>query len=137
MKPTTGFTLHPSLHTDTVFVTDWALCRVLLMKDARFPWLILVPRRAGIMEIHELALEERLVMIEEVARASEKLKALSAADKINVGALGNLVSQLHIHVIARRTGDVAWPGPVWGSGHSVAYTEHARERMLQSLRNNL
>lgn len=100
---------------------------MLLMDDARFPWLVLVPMRAGITELHELAREERQVLIEEVARASERLKALSGADKINVGALGNVVSQLHIHVIGRSTGDVAWPGPVWGAGRSVMYTEQARE----------
>jgi len=115
------FMLHPRLEADTVFVTDWALSRVLLMNDARYPWLILVPRRAGIAELHDLDHVERLVLMEEIAKASAGLKSLTAAAKINVGALGNLVPQLHVHVVARNPGDAAWPGPVWGQGSAIPY----------------
>ena len=115
------FHLHPRLEADTVLVADWALSRVLLMNDARFPWLVLVPRRANITEIFELAHAERLVLIEEIARVSKGLRAVANAAKMNVGALGNQVPQLHIHVVARHDGDAAWPGSVWGQGAAVPY----------------
>ena len=128
------FTLHDRLKADTVFVADWGLSRVLLMDDARYPWLILVPRRAGLVELHDLKHAERLVLIEEIARASSALKTLTGAAKINAGALGNLVFQLHIHIVARNPGDAAWPGPVWGQGKAVAYDADVRETVLASLR---
>jgi diadenosine tetraphosphate (Ap4A) HIT family hydrolase len=115
------FTLHPQLAADTVPVSDWALSRVLLMNDARFPWLILVPRRAGLSELFDLKHAERMVLAEELNRASLGLKTLFKAKKINVGALGNMVPQLHIHVVARAESDAAWPGPVWGSGKAISY----------------
>jgi len=113
------FVLHERLEADTVFVADWPLCRVLLMNDARYPWLVLVPRRAEATEIFELDIQDRALLIEETARAARALKPY--ATKINIGALGNLVPQLHIHVVARNVGDAAWPGPVWGQGKAVAY----------------
>jgi len=119
------FMLHPRLEADTVFVTDWALSRVLAMNDARYPWLILVPRRANAVEIHDLEHAERGVLMEEIARAGAALKSLTAAAKINIGALGNLVPQLHVHVVARNPGDAAWPGPVWGHGAAIAYAPTA------------
>jgi len=131
------FHLHPKLEADTAFVADWALSRLLLMNDARYPWLILVPRRAELSELHELTHAERLVLIEEVARASRGLKLVAAADKINVGALGNLVPQLHLHVVARKIDDAAWPGPVWGQGKAVAYAPDARDALLDHLRAKL
>ena len=132
-----GFALHPRLEADTVFVTDWGLSRVLLMNDARFPWLVLVPRRANVTELHELAHPERMVLIEELARAGGKLKALTGAAKINVGALGNFVPQLHVHVVARRADDSAWPQPVWGYGNALPYTGEARDALLVRLRAEL
>lgn len=110
-----SFTLHPRLAADTLAVGDLPLCRVLLMKNAAFPWLILVPRRTA-TEIHQLPPADRAALMEETAAASALLERLTAPDKINVGALGNMVPQLHMHVIARRRTDSAWPGPVWGSG---------------------
>ena len=106
-----SFQLHERLAADTAYVADWALSRVLLMDDARYPWLILVPRRAGLSEIHDLKHAERMVLVEEINRASLGLKAITSAVKINVGALGNLVPQFHVHVVARKLGDAAWPGP--------------------------
>ena len=120
------FVLHPRLENDTVFVADYALSRVLLMNDARFPWLLLVPRRAGICQLHELAHAERMVLIEEIARAGKALIAVSAAAKINVAALGNIVPQLHVHVVARNASDPAWPNPVWGFGEPIPYSLEAR-----------
>lgn len=127
------FALHARLAADTAVVADWGLSRVLLMEDARFPWLILVPRRAGLVELHDLKHAEGLVLIEEIKRASAGLKALTGAAKINVGALGNLVPQLHVHVVARSAGDAAWPGPVWGQGTAVPYADEARRALLEKM----
>lgn len=103
------------------------------MKDRRFPWLILVPEREGAREIYELAAEDRAALIEEVARVSEALARLFRPDKMNVGALGNVVPQLHVHVVARFAADAAWPGPVWGSGPSVPYSEEELKILLVQL----
>jgi diadenosine tetraphosphate (Ap4A) HIT family hydrolase len=127
------FELHPRLAADTVFATDWALSRVMLMNDARYPWLVLVPRRAGLTELHELSIGDRALLIEEIALASERLKALTGAAKINTGALGNLVPQLHIHVVARKPGDAAWPGPVWGQGAAVPYEPRILKELLADI----
>src|ERR1041385_6745795 len=125
------FKLHPQLAADTVFVADWALSRVLLMDDVRFPWLVLVPRRADMTEIYDLAHAERMVLVEEIARAAKGLKALCETKKINVGALGNLVPQLHIHVVARKPGDAAWPSPVWGCGSRLPYEQVTRNGFIE------
>lgn len=130
-----AFTLHPRLVADTAFVVDWQLCRVLAMNDARYPWIVLVPRRASLVEIHEV--EEHAELIAEIARASRGLKALAGAAKINIGALGNLVPQLHIHVVARDPGDAAWPGPVWGQGAAKPYDAAALEAFVAGLREGL
>jgi len=126
------FKLHPRLEADTVFVADWPLCRVLVMNDARYPWLILVPRREA-TELHDLNERDRAMLIEQIARTSEKLKTLTNAAKINVGALGNLVPQLHIHIVARNPGDAAWPGPVWGQGTRVTYAPEALQHFVKEL----
>jgi diadenosine tetraphosphate (Ap4A) HIT family hydrolase len=131
------FTLNPQLAADTVPVADWALSRVLLMNDARFPWLILVPRRAGLSELFDLKHAERMVLAEELNRASLGLKTMFKAKKINVGALGNMVPQLHIHVVARAESDAAWPGPVWGSGKAVSYTSADRDVLIARLKAEL
>ena len=128
------FTLHERLAADTVMVTRLELSRVLLLTDARWPWLILVPERPDIREIHELEPADRVLLVEEIARAGRVLEQLHAPDKINVGALGNLVPQLHVHVIARRIGDPAWPGPVWGHGMPVPYGEGELAAALDALR---
>ena len=131
------FSLDPRLAADTFSLGDLSLCRVLLMNDSRFPWLILVPRRADLSEIFDLAASERAVLIEEAARAAEKLKALAGADKINIGALGNAVAQLHVHLVARRAGDAAWPGPVWGAGQASPYEAEAAATLVDHLRRAL
>jgi len=123
------FTLHPTLARDTVEVARLPLCRVLLMKDRRFPWLILVPERESVREIHELPPADRQALIEEIARASEVLTRLFRPDKLNVGALGNIVPQLHVHLVARTAADPAWPGPVWGSDPAEAYAEGELEEV--------
>jgi diadenosine tetraphosphate (Ap4A) HIT family hydrolase len=132
-----SFALHPRLEADTVFLADWALSRVLLMDDAQFPWLVLAPRRANITELHELAHAERMVLIEEIARAGRGLKVLTGAAKINVGALGNIVPQFHVHVVARTAGDAAWPRPVWGHGVALPYMAETRDALIVRLRTEL
>jgi len=116
-----SFALHPRLAADTSFVTDWPLCRVLLMEDARYFWLVLVPRLEGITEIIDLTAEQRAQLMEEAARAGRIV-----GGKLNIGALGNVVPQLHLHVVARHPGDPAWPGPVWGHSPAVPYDAAAR-----------
>jgi diadenosine tetraphosphate (Ap4A) HIT family hydrolase len=127
------FDLHPTLARDTVEVVRLPLCRVLLMKDRRFPWLILVPEREPAREIHELNPADRAALVEEIARAGEVLTRLFRPDKLNVGALGNLVPQLHVHVVARFAADPAWPGPVWGSGEALPYLEGELEKLRDRL----
>jgi len=127
------FALHPTLARDTREVVRLPLCRVLLMRDRRFPWLILVPEREPAREIHDLAPADRAALIEEIARAGEVLTRLFRPDKLNVGALGNIVPQLHVHVVARSANDPAWPGPVWGSGAAVPYPEGELEELRERL----
>ena len=124
-----SFSLDPRLEADTLPVTELALSRVLLMNDARYPWLILVPRRADLSEIVDLPRAEQMTLMDEIARVSEILRAEPGVEKINVGALGNIVRQLHVHVLGRRVGDPAWPGPVWGFGKSAPYTDEAARAM--------
>ena len=131
---TEDFQLHERLAADCVTVADWPLCRVLLMNDASYPWLILVPRRAGLREIHEVAEADLPDLTAEIRSASRTLEAVFKADKINVGALGNMVPQFHIHVIARYKDDPAWPGPVWGKQPAVPYEAEALQARLDSLR---
>lgn len=132
-----NFTLHERLKNDTVEVVDLVLCRVLLMNDSSFPWLILVPMREGATEVHELSKEDRITLIEEASLASSAISAAFSPDKINIGALGNLVPQLHVHVVGRTKNDRAWPGPVWGSGPAVPYSAEQLEQTLASLRSAL
>ena len=124
-----SFVLHPRLAADTVFVADWDLSRVLLMEDARYFWLVLVPRKDGATEITDLTPAERATLMEEAARAGAILKQ-DGAEKLNIGALGNLVPQLHLHVIGRRKGDPAWPGPVWGHSPAVPYEPAEKARRI-------
>ena len=109
-----GWELDPLLGRDTVAIGDMPLSRVLLINDANFPWLLLVPRRPGASEIVDLDYIEQAQLMGEIAHASRTLKATVGCDKINVAALGNVVPQLHVHVIARFTDDPAWPRPIWG-----------------------
>lgn len=133
----TDFVLHPQLAADTAMICDWPLSRVLLMNDIRFPWLILVPRRDGVAEFIDLEAADRNVLTGEIARASAILKRWATShngcDKLNVGIIGNIVRQMHVHIIARRTTDAAWPFPVWGRGDPVRYPASERERAVAEL----
>jgi diadenosine tetraphosphate (Ap4A) HIT family hydrolase len=128
------FQLHDRLAADTAFIAKLDLCRVLLMDNRLWPWLILVPERDGLTEIHQLPQPDRHRPMDETALGSRLLEGRFSPDKINVGALGNLVPQLHIHVIGRRRDDPAWPGPVWGSGFAERYEPAEREAMVAGLR---
>jgi len=125
------FTLDPRLAADTAEVGDLALCRVLLMDDARFPWLILVPRRPVISEITDLSEDDAAALWREMHIATRVVQALAKPDKINIGALGNVVAQLHVHVVGRFRSDPAWPGPVWGFETRKPYPLHARAQLLE------
>lgn len=133
----TEFALHPRLVADTVSVTTLGLCRVLLMQDSRFPWLILVPEKMNLRDLHDLSPEDQVMAMGEIDAVSRALQAIHSPDKMNVAALGNMVPQLHIHIIARFTTDEAWPGPVWGVGTAEAYDEVALAEILRMLRNAL
>ena len=115
------FTLDPRLQADTFTLGQFSLSRLLLMNDRTYPWLILVPQRAGIREIHELAVNDRRQLIEESCHLAETLAALYHPDKLNVAALGNIVPQLHVHHVVRYRSDPAWPAPVWGKTPPVPY----------------
>ena len=128
------FALHPQLAQDCAPVTDLTLCRVLLMDNALFPWLILVPMREGLRELHDLCAADYTAAMEELRRVASALQRFTGADKMNVAALGNMVPQLHIHVIARFANDAAWPRPVWNasvSGHP--YAADARVNLIHDL----
>lgn len=128
------FELDPRLANDTRPVTSLALCDVLLMNDTRFPWLVLVPRQAGLVEVCDLSPERQATLWQEVNLATQALRTLAPFDKLNLGALGNIVRQLHVHIVGRREGDAAWPGPVWGSGRAEPYGEDALASMTEQLR---
>jgi diadenosine tetraphosphate (Ap4A) HIT family hydrolase len=119
---------------DTTPVAKLPLCRVLLMRDQRFPWLVLVPERENLKELHDLTHADQRQIMNEVARASRVLERLFRPDKINVGALGNVVPQLHVHVVARKKEDPAWPAPVWGHGEKQAYDDASLLVRLRRLR---
>ena len=133
----TAWALDERLAQDSVPVGDLALSRVLLAKDANYPWLILVPRRAGVTEIIDLAEADQAQLLAEIVAASRALKAVAECDKLNVAALGNVVAQLHVHVIARRHSDPAWPKPVWGAAPPAVYEERNLMGLLTALRQRL
>jgi len=129
-----AFTLHPQLAGDSIAIGDLALSHLRLLNDASFPWLLLIPKHPDISEIIELDEADRTVLMQEIAAVSQALKALTGCDKLNVAALGNMVPQLHIHVIARFKGDPAWPKPVWGQVPARPYAEAVAADLISQLR---
>ncbi len=119
------FELAEALRNDTLFLADWPLCRVLLMNDSQYPWLILVPRREGIREIYELSASDRDQLWHESVWLGRRLMEVFAGDKLNVAALGNQVPQLHLHHVVRYRQDPAWPGPIWGKHPPRPYESDA------------
>ena len=132
-----AWSLHSQLKKDTIDIGDLPLCKVLVIKDAHYPWLLLVPRREGAVEIIDLDEVAQAQLMTEISRVSRSLKEITKCDKLNVAALGNLVPQLHVHVIARRTSDVAWPRPVWGVAPAVAYGDNAQRTLIEAVRRKL
>jgi diadenosine tetraphosphate (Ap4A) HIT family hydrolase len=131
------FALDAKLASDTVAIGDLPLSRVLLNDDSNYPWLILVPRRANVVELIDLDDGDRAQLMNEIALASAALRMVTRCDKLNVAALGNVVAQLHVHVIARFRADGAWPNPVWNVVPRRAYELSRRESLAAALRDGL
>ena len=127
------FQLHPQLEADTHLICRTENCQILLMDDARFPWIVLVPEVADIRELYELKARQQQQAYQSILRISKSLAEYSNADKMNVAALGNQVPQLHIHIIARYETDAAWPGPVWGVGQAEPYRPDQLPQRLSDL----
>jgi diadenosine tetraphosphate (Ap4A) HIT family hydrolase len=132
-----AFVLHPQLERDTTPLGDLPLSRVLIINDANYPWLLLVPRRAETVELIELSEVERAQLMTEIALVSSALKEVTECDKLNVAALGNAVPQLHVHIIARRKTDKAWPKPVWGAVPPIPHDAKELDRFMEAMKNKL
>ena len=132
-----AFTLHHQLQKDTIDIGDLALCKVLVIKDANYPWLLLVPRRADVTEITDLDEVEQAQLMTEINRVARALKDVTKCDKLNIAALGNMVPQLHVHVIARRTSDAAWPRPVWGVVGAIPHDAQEVQSFISALRRKI
>jgi diadenosine tetraphosphate (Ap4A) HIT family hydrolase len=131
------WTLHPQLAADTVIVGDLPLSRVLVMNDANYPWLILVPRNADVTEIIDVDDAEQTQLMRETTQAARALREGTACHKLNIAALGNIVPQLHVHIIARFRHDASWPKPVWGVVPARAYEREALDNLVQALRRKI
>ena len=136
------FQLDPAFVATSHKVADLPLCEARLQDDARYPWLVLIPRQPGLREIEELDTAHRIRLMEEIVLAGTAVRAVGAAlglsvDKLNVGALGNVTAQLHVHVLGRRAGDPAWPGPVWGHSSASAYSVEAIAAAISAAREAL
>ncbi len=117
------FTLDPAFEAASVALGPLALCEARLQLDARWPWIVLVPRAPGAREIEDLHPVNRARLVDEIVLAGEAVRAIGPVEKLNVGALGNITPQLHVHVVGRQVGDAAWPGPVWGVGVAQPYED--------------
>lgn len=131
------FDINPRLEGDSVYVTDLELCAIRLMKDANYPWLLMIPRQPDLIEMIDLDQADQTLLMNEICAVSEALKTATDCEKLNVGALGNQVSQLHVHVIARFRDDAAWPNPVWGAAAPASYDRESLEHRILSLRDAL
>lgn len=135
----TMFELHPAFPATSEALGELALCHVRLQADARFPWLVLVPRIAGARELEDLSANDRAALMEEIVIAGRAVRAIGEAlgrpvEKLNLGALGNLTPQLHVHVVGRRADDPAWPGPVWGAGVAEPHSRQALQAGMTAAR---
>lgn len=133
MSEAKDFILHPQLDRDSVWIADLDLSRVLLMNNALFPWIILVPKRPEKSELIDLSSADQHQLLDEMAFVSHKMKALFVPDKLNIATLGNQVAQLHIHIIARFKTDAAWPNPVWGKGQEP-YKQSILDDLVERLK---
>ena len=132
-----SFAIDPRLAADTHAIGALPFSELLLMDDARFPWVILVPRIAGARELIDLDEGDQRLLLGEIDRVARALESLLHPDKLNIAALGNVVPQLHVHIIARFAADEAWPSPVWGRGDRVVYGESERNVRIAQLRDAL
>jgi diadenosine tetraphosphate (Ap4A) HIT family hydrolase len=132
-----AWSLHPRLKEDTIDIGDLPLCRVLVIKDANYPWLLLVPRRPDIVEIIDLDEVAQAQLMTEISRVARALKDITKCEKLNIAALGNVVLQLHVHLIARRSNDAAWPRPVWGVTPPLAHDAEEVQRFISALRRKI
>ena len=132
----TDFAVDPVIQSLTYKLADWPLARVFLYNDSRYHWGLLVPRRAGAIEICDLLPEDQAKLMAEIVKLSGLIRALPGVEKLNVGNLGNIVPQLHVHVIGRRKGDPAWPGPVWGHSDPVPWPVPADAPLSRALSNS-
>ncbi|CTQ54600.1 HIT domain protein [Roseibium album] len=130
----TFFNLNARLEGDSHFVADLPLSAVRLMKDANYPWLLLIPRKPDLVEIIDLEEGDQLQLMREIALTSQVLRNVTDCEKLNVGALGNQVSQLHVHVIARFRDDAAWPGPIWGAAPFEGYEPERVDTLIDQFR---
>ena len=117
------FNLHPRLIKDTIHIADLKLCRLVLMNDSNYPWFILIPRKNDIQELYQLSIDDRYQLISETDCIAKRLSLHFKATKMNVAALGNIVPQLHVHVIVRKKNDATWPNPIWNGVPIIFYTE--------------
>lgn len=131
------WSLHPQLTRDTVNIGDLPLCRVLVIQDANYPWLLLVPRRPDVVEVIDLDEVEQAQLMTETTRAARALREITKCDKLNIAALGNVVPQLHVHVVARRKTDAAWPRPVWGTVPPVDHDPEELKAFIGALRKKI
>lgn len=131
------FTLDTQLQKDTIAIASLPLCELLLMNDANYPWLILVPRRADVRELIELSAEDQLQFMQESNAVARLLQTQFSAEKLNIAALGNVVAQLHIHHIARFKSDAVWPKPVWGAMPAVAYADQELAEVIELIYSSL
>jgi diadenosine tetraphosphate (Ap4A) HIT family hydrolase len=128
------FKLDHRLDNDSEFIADWGDFSIRLIKDERFFWLLIIPRLTGVTEWHELPDKHATTLTKLISYLSKQIKLIDKADKINVAALGNIVNQFHLHLIARHSGDAAWPGPVWGTGQAVPLLADTRDFRTQAVR---
>lgn len=130
---TAEFVLAERIAAESVALADLPLCHVRLMDDSRYPWLLLLPRRPGLVEWTELAPDDLATLALEIADACNALRAVASFEKLNIGALGNIVRQMHVHIVGRSVGDAAWPNPVWGRGQRQPYEPAQRDRLAADL----
>ena len=134
---TPSWSLHPQLERDTVNLGDLPLCRVLVIQDANYPWLLLVPRRPDVAEIIDLDEVEQAQLMTETTRVARALREITKCDKLNIAALGNVVPQLHVHVIARRKTDAVWPRPVWGAVPALDHDPEELKLFMAAIRKKI
>lgn len=132
-----AFDPDPRLAADSVFIADGPLSQVRLMDDARFPWLLLVPRVADVSEWMELNGAQQRLLLAEINQVGTLVRAEYGVQKLNIGALGNIVRQLHVHLVGRHEGDAAWPGPVWGSGNPQRFSADELTKRVETWRQRL